>query len=840
MANANIGIRTNYKSKNYAKAQKEITTFKNSLGGISKDANRSSTTMKNMAGSFSFLRKAGIIGSFYALANGVKSSITASMDAIEVQNLFNISLRSMRDEAQATIDTLSQLTGLDITNLQEAVGTYSLLARSMGMSAQQAEILSRNSMQLALDLSSAMNVPFEQAMQDLRSGLVGQSETVYKYGLDVTEAGLKAEAMAEGITKSVRNMTQGEKMALRYNAMIRQSAIVQGDFARTIDQPANQLRILQTRLVTLSRNIGNIFMPALQFVLPYLNAFAIVLIKASSAIAKFAGFVNKIDPELSESTTSSEDLADNLGTATTNAKKFKSVLSGIDEINTLDFSDNSSASSSSSGADTGSILGGMTLMDPYAIMGDYDTVANEYADGFINKIKDAFSGFVVPQFDFTNLYTSLDSLKQAIQDIANTSWGGLEWAWNNLLVPLSEYTINALVPAFLESISGALELINSVAEITGPIVNELWEKLFSPVVEEIGKPIIWYLTELGNMFSDLANFMLEHPDIFEPIITSVLALGTVFAGFKIVGFISAFSPIGAIILLIMGIAVAVYEVIKHWEDITSFFSGIWDNIKTTISNAISSIVTSIKDWGKTIIDYWAGVFSNIKTTLSGFVNTIVTYWKNVWDSFKAKGAEAWSAIKNTFSGFATFFYNTFSGAWAKVKQLLSSGGQLFNGIRDGVANVFKTLVNGLISGINLLISSPFKTINNLLNLVRGVSVMGFKPFSFIPYNALPIPKIPKLATGGMLEGGQLFIGGEGGKLETVGTHRGKTTVMPLENTDFVSAIGTAVYGAVTSAMGSGTGGQEVVLKVDRTEIARVVASGINTIARQDGKLPITI
>ena len=97
-----------------------------------------------------------------------------------------------------------------------ATATYNLLARSMGMAGEQAQVLSRNTTQLALDLSSAMNVPFAQAMQDLRSGLVGQSETMYKYGVDVTEAALKQEALNQGISKSVREMSQGEKMALRY------------------------------------------------------------------------------------------------------------------------------------------------------------------------------------------------------------------------------------------------------------------------------------------------------------------------------------------------------------------------------------------------------------------------------------------------------------------------------------------------------------------------------------------------------------------------------------------------------------------------------------------------
>ena len=115
----------------------------------------------------------------------------------------------------------------------------------MGMVDEQAQILSTNTYHLALDIASLNNVPIQQAMEDLRSGLVGQSETVYKYGIDVTEASLKTEALAEGITKSVRNMSQGEKMALRYNVMLKSTGLAQGDFAKTIASPANQFKIFR-------------------------------------------------------------------------------------------------------------------------------------------------------------------------------------------------------------------------------------------------------------------------------------------------------------------------------------------------------------------------------------------------------------------------------------------------------------------------------------------------------------------------------------------------------------------------------------------------------------------
>ena len=142
----------------------------------------------------------------------------------------------------------------------------SLLAFN-GLSAENASILAENTNRLALDLGALTNRSFTKVAEDLRSGLIGQSKTMYKYGIDVTEAAIKQEALNQGIKKSVRHMSQAEKMALRYSVMLKQSGLAHGDFANTINRPANQLRILSERFLTLGRSIGNLFIPILNSVL---------------------------------------------------------------------------------------------------------------------------------------------------------------------------------------------------------------------------------------------------------------------------------------------------------------------------------------------------------------------------------------------------------------------------------------------------------------------------------------------------------------------------------------------------------------------------------------------
>ena len=359
----------------------------NSLGNLDRTTAR---TMGSMTNSFQGLNRIIGIGMMYKFARGMASAVKSALDMIEVNNLFVVSLGNLTEEAMKTVDSLQQVYGLDPTNLKSAIGGFALLSRSMGMTTKQAEVLSTNTTRLALDLSSLTNVPIQQVMQDLRSGLVGQSETVYKYGIDVTEAGLKTEAMNQGITESVRNMSQGEKMALRYATMLRQTTLAQGDFARTINAPANQLRILSERFVTLSRAIGTIFMPMLKVVLPWLNALVMVLTDVANKIASLFGYeapttatgLNQVGEDAQNSSEALDGTTKAVDGTTKALKKMKSATLGFDELNILPKPTSPSAGKNAgagAGLDggAGGILSGMELPTLGELLGDVPQISDE-------------------------------------------------------------------------------------------------------------------------------------------------------------------------------------------------------------------------------------------------------------------------------------------------------------------------------------------------------------------------------------------------------------------------------------------------------------------------------
>lgn len=501
----------------YAKFGKEIQKVNNKFTNLNKDMNRSNQSFIRLGNRMSKLTSVFNLGTMasYGMGASLANMVQSALDMIETTNLFNVALGDTADSARKTTNEMSKAFGLDTTNLENATGTYALLSRSMGMSTKQAETLSTTMVQLATDYASLTNVPVAQALADLKSGLVGQSETVYKYGLDVTEAGIKAEAMTEGITKSVRNMTQGEKMALRYNAMLRQSKLTQGDFARTINTPANQLKILSERFTTLGRTIGTIFIPIITKLVPYLNAFVTVLTNMASSIAKFFGYVKDLSGGNSNTTSgldgitdSSEDATDSIDDTTTSVKKLKRAMMGFDQLNIISNPENDS--SSSSGNDSTSILPTFDLSTYDNLMG----TVNQISNGIAEKITSVFSK--IQEYAKPTTESLKKLYNEGLKDLVNFEVKGLIDFYESFLKPIGIWTLGTGLPNLFNVINGFIKEINF--KMLNSAFKELLEAL-EPFVEGIGNGLI----DFFNAITDIGAIAINTFALAFKVFTTVLS-----------------------------------------------------------------------------------------------------------------------------------------------------------------------------------------------------------------------------------------------------------------------------------------------------------------------------
>lgn len=706
IANSLRGIKSST-DKNVASMGKWFNAtqkLNNKFTNLNKDINRSANGLNSMNDSMKRL-----VSTAGALMIGAKLGefVNSALESIETANLFNVALGEMSDKAMETVNTLSELYGLDSTNIQNAVGSYALLAKSMGMTSEQAEILATNTYRMGLDLSSLMNVPINQVMADLRSGLVGQSETVYKYGMDVTEAGLKQEALNQGIEGSVRNMSQGEKMALRYAVMIRtmtsemgNSTIISGDFARTLSSPANQLKILSEGFVTLGRSIGNIFLPMLSVVLPYLNALVRMLITVANAIASFFGYTvdmskgfSNINNATSGGTSGLGSIADDADNASksiggTNKgldktkkklKEIKDATLGLDELNVMPKNESSDTSSGSGGGGADGIggfgaggLGGFEL----PTLGELDKNLKTKSSEILGEM----------QSFLDNLYTMFQ----------NKDWTGIGMliasGVNSAVDYLNSSPIYDKIVSWSEAVGDAFGEVFNVA-----VANISWENigsLFAQGINTIATSILNFVEDInfvavGQAFAKALNSAITQIDW--------VTLGQLFTlKFRILldeayGFVNTFDfvNLGLAISKFVNSAFASVDWNKLGTTIDKSFDGVLSTLETTVKKIDwKTIGTSIAS-GVSKIDF-VGIANRIATDLFKFINGAfaLVNWTELGSSLGTNIIGLLDAINTFLSGLD----------WSLVGQSIVNfiSGIDWAGIVASLANVVGSALSGLV------------------------------------------------------------------------------------------------------------------------------------------------
>jgi hypothetical protein len=312
--------------------------------------------------------------------------ITASNSYIENLNLFNVSMGQYAEEARNYAEQVGEVMGINPGEWMRNQGVFMTITEGFGVASDRAYTMSKNLTQLTYDLASFFNISTSDAFQKLESGISGELEPLRRLGYDLSVARLQQEAYNLGIEKSVTAMTQAEKAELRYYAIMTQVTNAQGDMARTLEAPANQLRILQAQVEQATRALGNLFLPILKAILPY----AIALAKAIRMVAEIiAGFFGVSIPEFDMGTdaiggvaSGAGEAADGLGDASKKAKELKNALLGIDELNVISPPEDSSGGAGGAGGIGG---GGLGFELP-----TYDFIAdavNEQVDKIMAKIQ---------------------------------------------------------------------------------------------------------------------------------------------------------------------------------------------------------------------------------------------------------------------------------------------------------------------------------------------------------------------------------------------------------------------------------------------------------------------
>ena len=440
-----------------ARIQKLITSTNN----LSKSNDRASTSYVNLAA------KIGIaIVAVKKAASVLAGFINKSNQYVEDLNLFTASMGEYASAAQEYAERVSEIVGIDPAEWLRNQGVFMTITKGFGVVSDRAYTMSRNLTQLGYDISSFFNIPFEEAFQKLQSGIAGELEPLRRLGYDLSVARLQQEAYTLGIEKKVSAMTQAEKAELRYYAIMTQVTTAQGDMARTLNAPANQLRFLQAQVTQCARAIGNIFIPALNAILPYAIAVAKVIRLIANAIASLFGFAlpeidySGIGATVGGVADSTQDIGDGLGDATKKAKELKNALLGIDELNIISPPEDTSGSGAGGIGDIGG--GGL----------GFDLPTYDFLDGAISSKVDEI---VQKMKEWLGLNKEIDSWA----DLFDTRLGKILLTVGAIGAGLAAWKIAKSVADFVKYITsfkgfgagwaglGALGLLSDLNEFIG-------------------------------------------------------------------------------------------------------------------------------------------------------------------------------------------------------------------------------------------------------------------------------------------------------------------------------------------------------------------------------------
>lgn len=395
---------------------------------------------------------------FQRIANVMSGWVQESNDYIENLNLFTVAMGEYAESAKEFAEAVQEAYGIDASEWMRNQGVFMQMVGGFGVTADRAAFMSQNLTQLGYDISSFFNIGIEESMQKLQSGIAGEIEPLRRLGYAIDVASLEQVALNHGINESVMAMSQAEKAQLRYIAIMEQSQNAIGDLGRTVQTPSNAIRILSQQVTQLARALGNLLLPILQAIIPWVQAFVMVITEAIQALATLIGFSLPTidygaDTGLSGVTSDAEDAEAALGGAGGAAKELKNALLGIDELTIL------APAGGGGGGGGGSGLGEDWLTDlpGYDFLNNFNSQMDELKD----KMREILYDYVLPILAALAAWKILDLLENL--GVASSLIKGLKKALAGALVAYLEFRlVSASAENFLSDDGSLWDLIADV------------------------------------------------------------------------------------------------------------------------------------------------------------------------------------------------------------------------------------------------------------------------------------------------------------------------------------------------------------------------------------------
>lgn len=732
----------------------KVRKLGNAVGSVGSKARKSLPSIMSLVAKFWTLKF--VVGKF-------GSAIESSMNFLEDYNYFQAAFRQVSDKAGKTWseagydsaeayansfserarELTSKMSGFDVSDnailtanksgkslgmdpsmLLNYQGQFAQLSSSMGTTSEQALKLSNALTMIGADLASVKNLDFSTVYENLSSGLVGMSRAVDKYGANIRVANLQQYAANLGIQTSVSNMDQASKAMLRTIVILDSTRYAWADMANTINMPANQLRILRANLVSCARALGNIFMPVIAAVLPYINGLVIAFQRLLTYIGSLLGVDTKIgnmfgsigsgsenlsnaldsidDSGLSDVDDTTKDTSDNLKNASKNAKKLKQFLASYDELEIMSKDDNSLSNLTNSKIktpkiDTSAIDAGILndaldkLLNEYQKKWDaaYNSMENK-AMAFANKVTDTFKKLAKAAEPTTKALKNL--WNNGLKQFKDFTWTALKDFWNHFLVPLGKWTLGEKgLPRLINAFNDFLVKINW-DKINTSLV-QLWDAL-EPFAENVGTGLLDFFDDFFDKAADGVNKLPGMIDKITAFIKGISPEQAQDIGYKLG---QLFSVLGGIKLLKGTIG------ILDKLGVGKFLTMLASHPLLALAGGLGAILLKLDSMGKIHIP-WDSIgkgFSDLKDKIVDYINNI-----------------DWDAVQEGIQKFIDVITPIAEGILEGIGDTLKVVGKAFKALFDALSTLTPDQLKSIGKGIEAIFAIKIAT--NLASTILGL------------------------------------------------------------------------------------------------------------------------
>lgn len=758
---------------------------------------------RQMRGITNIASKAGkILAGAFAIkkiTEFTSACIDLGSDLAEVQNVVDVTFSKMNEQVNNFAQNAVFQFGLSETMAKQYTGTFGAMAKAFGFVESEAYAMSTTLTGLAGDVASFYNITQGEAYTKLKSVFTGETESLKDLGVVMTQTALDQYALANGYGKTTAKMTEQEKVALRYAFVQQQLSLAQGDFARTSDSWANQVRILKLQFDSLRASLGQGFIAALTPVIKVINTIMGKLVQLANVFSAFmkrlfgvksdsSSGIGTVASDVSSATNAMDNLSNStsgVGSAAKKAAKEIKGLMGIDEINTI----------SSTGSDSDSGSGGSSGIGNIG-MDDWDFSQQEKAtDGLLSKVE-VFADKV------RNIFKNISNFIKKHKEIILSIIGGLV---SGIIAFFIAGNWGAITGA-IASVIGWIELIPTALGLAGLALTTP-AALIAGAVAVVTTAFL-YLWQTSDSFRNaLINGWNALVSALTPYFKAIMG------ALKLVGdfLVTVLKPI--LFLL--------------WDAWCTVVDNIVKVTMSLWSNCIAPVVKFLGECLKKIIDGLNEIWQAWKPTIEKIGEILIVIWNNClkpvinWlgnefiQAFRNVGnyiKPILENLKTMFGGLIDFIVGVFTGNWQKAWHGVQN---IFRGIFDGLTNIAKKPLNAIIDAINAMIRGLNKI--KLPNWIPGFGGMGIN-----------IPTIPKLAKGGIVDAPTIAMVGEAGK----------EAVMPLENnTGWITDLASKVADRMPRGGGNNNDNSisgDLILQIDGSIIGKVALNQLRKMQRQGG------